>query len=258
MVGPHIALIVEDEPEMAAELSDLVHSFGHSSIHAESKAEALMHIAGGGFCYVLLDMQIKTDQDSIKAYVSGGMAVLAEIRRRFPHRASTDMHLLPVLVVSGHATEHDNVVRAFQCGANDFICKPLSLDGQDLETKILRCLEKAGRAGHGHCDSLTETAANGNVTMAATEEAFTYLPGFSEVTLRGHVYYFTGQIQQTVIRLLHDAATTATPWRSGKATLATAGSTDAVLKMSNLFGSHPCWGTLLQSDRRGKYRLVVE
>ncbi|GEM_PF-841878 len=260
MAGPHVALIVEDEPEMAAELKDLVRSFGHDSIHAETKADALALITGGGFCYVLLDLQIKADRDSIKPYVSAGMTLLEDIRRQFPHshRAAPEMHLLPVLVVSGHAKEHDDVVRAFKSGADDFIRKPLSLDGHDLGSKIRQCLVQAGREEHGLCHTRTMEAANGTIAVAATGHVFTYLSDYSEVTLRGSVYRFTGDIQKAVIKLLHEAAGTANPWRSGKATLTNAGSTDAAMKMGNLFRAHPCWGTLLLSDHRGKYRLAVE
>jgi CheY-like chemotaxis protein len=85
-----MALIVEDEPEMAAELADLLRSFGHGSIVAESKGDALERLAEGGIAYVLLDLQIKADRLSIRPTVSAGMALLAEIRRRFPARAATD------------------------------------------------------------------------------------------------------------------------------------------------------------------------
>ncbi len=258
MAGSHIALIVEDEPEMAAEIADLVRSFGHDSIRAETKAEALVLIEGGGFCYVLLDMQIKADRDSIKAYASAGMSLLSEIRRRFPHRASTDMHLLPVLVVSGNAKEHDDVVRAFQIGANDFIRKPLSSDGTDLEAKIRHCLGQAGRAHHGICHTKMLEAENGAVVLAAEGEVFGHLPDYSEVRLRGVLYRFPGDIQQRVIRQLHEAAKTPSPWLFGKVVLSAAGSTDAAMKMGNLLGDHPCWGTLVKSNGRGKYRLVTE
>jgi DNA-binding response OmpR family regulator len=258
VAGSHIALIVEDEPEMAAEIADLVRSFGHDSIRAETKAEALALIEGGGFCYVLLDMQIKADRDSIKAYASAGMSLLSEIRRRFPHRASTDMHLLPVLVVSGNAKEHDDVVRAFKIGADDFIRKPLSSDGTDLDAKIRHCLEQAGRAHHGLCYTKMLEAENGAVVLAAEGDAFWHLPDYSEVRLRGVLYRFPGDIQQRVIRRLHDAAKTTTPWVSGKVALAAARSTDVAMKMGNLLGDHPCWGTLVMSDTRGKYRLVTE
>jgi CheY-like chemotaxis protein len=258
MAGQHIALIVEDEPEMAAEIADLVRSFGHSSIHVETKADALALIERGDFCYVLLDMQIKADRDSIKAYISAGMTLLEEIRRRFPHRAATDMHLLPVLVVSGHAKEHDDVVKAFQAGADDFIRKPLSLDGQDMGSKIRHCLDRAGRGEHCDCEARALEFANGAPLAEAASEVFWYLPDYSEVGLHGTVYRFTGEIQKKVIGLLHGVASTQAPWLSGKAVLTAAKSMDAAMKMGNLFSGHPCWGTLLRSDKRGKYRLVVE
>ena len=61
------------------------------------------------------------------------------------------MHLLPVIVVSGHAKEHEDIVRAFQAGANDFVRKPLGQFGQDLSAKIDACLERAGRHSHVAC-----------------------------------------------------------------------------------------------------------
>lgn len=254
----HVALIVEDEPEMAAEMIDLVRSFGHGSIHAETKADALALLDAGGFCYVLLDLQIKAERDSIRAYVAAGMSLLEEIRRRFPTRAVTDMHLVPVLVVSGHAKEHEDIVRAFQTGADDFVRKPLSVDGQDIGMKIRRCLERAGRGNDCDCDVLTLGAAADLPAPVSSGEVFWHAPDFSEIRLHGAPFLFTGDIQKGVMRILHDAAKTGDPWQSGKRVLAGAGSTDAAQKMSNLFRKHPCWGTLLLSNMRGKYRLKTE
>ena len=56
----------------------------------------------GGFCYVLLDLQIKADSQSIKPRVESGMSVLREIRRRFPQRCSARHAPDAVLVISGH------------------------------------------------------------------------------------------------------------------------------------------------------------
>ncbi|MDI1344107.1 MAG: hypothetical protein PSV22_08430, partial [Pseudolabrys sp.] len=61
MAAGHTALIVEDEPEMAAEIADLLRSFGHGHIHVETLADARARLDQGGFCYVLLDLQIKAD-----------------------------------------------------------------------------------------------------------------------------------------------------------------------------------------------------
>ena len=146
MLDRHIALIVEDEPEMAAELGDLLRSFGHDHLHAETVADARARLDEGGFCYVLLDLQIKADSQSIKPRVESGMAVLAEIRKRYPHRSTPNMHRMPVIVISGHGKEPRNIITAFQNGIDDFIIKPLSSDGQDVGAMIRRCLELAGRS----------------------------------------------------------------------------------------------------------------
>jgi|DewCreStandDraft_4_1066084.scaffolds.fasta_scaffold01501_35 DNA-binding response OmpR family regulator len=258
MAGRHIALIVEDEPEMAAELADLLRSFGHDHLHAETLADARACLDEGGFCYVLLDLQIKADGQSIKPRVESGMSLLREIRKRFPHRSANDMHLMPVLVISGHGKEPKNIISAFKDGINDFIMKPLSVDGQDVGAKIRRCLELAGRSDHEACEARTHAAAAGRVDELHNGAVFWHAPDYSEIRLRGEPFYFTGEVNRAVIRLLYEAAVAGQPWQSGKATLAEAGSHDAEGKMSNLFGDHPCWGKLLVSNKRGKYRLKTE
>jgi CheY-like chemotaxis protein len=249
---------VEDEPDMAAEIADLLRSFGHDHVHAETLADAKVRLDEGGFCYVLLDLQIKADGQSIKPRVESGMSLLREMRRRFPHRSDNDVHLMPVLIVSGHGKEPNNIIGAFKDGIDDFIMKPLSTDGQDVGSKIRRCLELAGRVDHGACTVCTDAAASGPTERPANGVSFWHAPDYSEIRLHGEPFYFTGDINRTVIRLLHEAALAGQPWQSGKATLAKAGSHDVEGKMSNLFGGHPCWGKLLLSNERGKYRLATE
>jgi len=255
MAERHTALIVEDEPEMAAEIADLLRSFGHDHLHAETLADARARLDEGGFCYVLLDLQIKADGQSIKPRVESGMSLLREIRQRFPHRSANDMHLMPVLVISGHGREPKNIIGAFKDGIDDFIMKPLSVDGQDVGGKIRRCLELADRSHHDSCESCTREAAAGLAEKQYNEETFWHAPDYSEIRLRGEPYYFTGGIQQAAIRFLHTAAQTDEPWRPGKIVLQAARSNDTNMRMVNLFGRHPAWGVLLLSNRRGKYRL---
>jgi len=254
----HTALIVEDEPEMAAEIADLLRSFGHDHLHAESLADAKAYLDAGGFCYVLLDLQIKADAQSIRPRVESGMSLLREIRKRFPHRSANDMHLLPVLVISGHGREPKHIISAYDGGIDAFIMKPLSIEGQDIGAKIRRCLELAGRADHGACDVCYHAAAAGLSQNRYNGEAFWHAPDYSEIRLRGESFHFTGDVNRAVVRLLHEAAVAGDPWQSGKVTLAKAGSQDAEGKMGNLLGEHPCWGKLLLSNRRGKYRLRTE
>lgn len=258
MADRHIALIVEDEPEMAAELADLLRSFGHDHMHAETLADARTCLDKGGFCYVLLDLQIKADGQSIKPRVESGMSLLREIRKRFPHRSVGDVHLVPVLVISGHGKEPKNIISAFKDGIDDFIMKPLSIDGQDVGAKIRRCLELAGRSDHEACEACTRAAAAGMAEKQYNGAAFWHAPDYSEIRLRGEPYYFTGAIQQAAVRFLHAAAQTDEPWRSGKIVLQAARSNDTNMRMVNLFGRHPAWGVLLLSNGRGKYRLRTE
>ena len=252
----HTALIVEDEIEMAAEIGDLLRSFGHAHRRAETLAEGRACLDDGGFCYVLLDLQIKADAHSIKPRVESGMTLLRETRQRFPHRGANDVHLMPVLVISGHGKEPENIISAFKDGIDEFIMKPLSLERQDVGSKIRRCLELAGRGDHDACGECNRAATTGRTGEPYNGAAFWHAPDYSEVRLHGVPYFFTGPIQQAVVRILHAAAEAGSPWKSGKAVLAEARS--AGTKMGHLFSRHPCWGTLLLSNKRGQYRLRTE
>lgn len=258
MADRHTALIVEDEPEMAIEVADLLRSFGHDHVHVETLADARARLDEGGFCYVLLDLQIKADGQSIKPRVESGMSLLREIRQRFPNRSANDMHLMPVLVVSGHGKEPRNIIGAFKDGIDDFIMKPLSVDGQDVGAKIRRCLERAGRSEHSACEARNHAVANGQTEVGFNGALFWHAPDYSEVRLGGEAYYFTGDIQRAAIRYLHAATNTDEPWRLGKIILQEAKSNDLSMRMVNLFGRHPAWQSLVLSNDRGKYRLRTE
>lgn len=253
----HVALLVEDDPEMAAEIGDLLRSFGHDYLHAETLEDARSLLETGGFCYALLDLEIKAERRSIKPRVESGMSVLRELRQRFPQRCSNGMHVLPVLVVSGHGREPNIIIGAFHDGIDDFILKPLSAGGQDISGKIRRCLDLAGRSDHAACSGCQPGLVGGLEIRPANDAVFWHTPDYAQVRLSGEMFLFTGTVNRAVIRILHEAALSGQPWQSGKVALAKAGSQDAEAKMRNLFGSHPCWGKLLLSDQRGKYCLRI-
>jgi len=77
-------------------------------------------------------------------------------------------------------------------------------------------------------------------------------PTFRTVRANGDEYYF-GEIQSNIIRLLAEGAQRGKPWQSGKVLLHEAGSQS--YSLSNVFKRHPIWRKLIQSDRRGFYRL---
>ncbi len=257
MAAGHTALIVEDEPEMAAEIADLLRSFGHGHVHVETLADARERLDQGGFCYVLLDLQIKADSQSIKPRVESGMSLLREIRQRYPAHGAEGKHLMPVIVISGHGKEPHDIIGAFRDGIDDFIMKPLGTQGRDVGNQIRDCLQKAGRTDHAQCEARTREAA-GQFTRLAGNGCFSHLPDYSQVSLNGELYLFTGEIQRSAIRILYAAAKSEQPWLTGKTLLKQAGSSDLSMRMGNLFRRHPAWGTIVLSNSRGQYRLRTE
>ena len=197
-MGNHKALIVEDERDMAIEIADLLQSMGYEHATVDNLVDARRLLEEGEFCFVLLDLQIKTEKCSIRPRVEAGMTFLRELRQKHPRRGNNDMHLLPVIVVSGHAKEHEDIVRAFQAGANDFVRKPLGQFGQDLSAKITACLDRAGRHDHAVCD-VAEDDAQANASSAN----ITHSSDYREVWFRGEQFLF-GELQARVIRLLSD------------------------------------------------------
>lgn len=154
----HVALLVEDEAVMATELGALLDSLGHDHVHVTNRTDAERALDTHEFCYVLLDLQIKANPDSIMPLVEAGQSLLELIRERYPRVDEAGKHLLPVLVVSGHAKETDYIVDAFQAGANDFVKKPIGTNRRPLKDKIQDALRNSGRQKHEHCGAICKVA----------------------------------------------------------------------------------------------------
>ena len=91
-------------------------------------------------------------------------------------------------------------------------------------------------------------------TRRTSDLVFEQRHEFSEIVL-GEQIFMLGPIQARVVRILHDAALRGIPWQHGKAVLAEAGS--SCTRLSDLFKTQPEWRKLIQSDRRGRYRLNI-
>lgn len=76
--------------------------------------------------------------------------------------------------------------------------------------------------------------------------------GYAEVRLDGRTYHL-GTLQARVVERLHQAALAGNPWCAGKAVLGEVGS--ASTRMADVFKSQRDWRRLIESDRRGRYRL---
>lgn len=124
----------------------------------------------------------------------------------------------------------------------------------DLEDVVI--LEQERKRFEARYPGINQTSSHNN--LPSTESGFEYAvsksfdPAYRSLQADGQQYYF-GEIQARIIRLLTEAAREGEPWQSGKVLLQEAGSQS--YSLSNVFKRHPIWKELIQSDRRGFYRL---
>lgn len=152
----HQALIVEDEPEMAADLVKILKACGCEAEIATNRQDALALLTSSTFCLILLDLEIGSEPGSIRGRVENGRAVLEEARRRFPERIGTHA-ALPIIVISAHATETDAAVAAMRDGASDVVQK--LWEAKKKAERIYAALENSGRTSHARCQELLRAAA---------------------------------------------------------------------------------------------------
>lgn len=144
----HRALIVEDDRTTAEDLAEILKSLGCDSVIADNKRDALAALQEKVFCFILLDLEIKGDPDSIKGHTEHGNSLLREIRRIHADHSGL-CYWLPVLIVSGFAREVSAAVDVMKDGADDIIQKPFI--ARDISAKIRGALERSGRTTHSLC-----------------------------------------------------------------------------------------------------------
>lgn len=89
---------------------------------------------------------------------------------------------------------------------------------------------------------------------AGTTPRFQASPDYRHVSLGDHSFTL-GPLQAKVVGLLHEAAQTDNPWRSGKQLLGQAGSEQQ--KLGSLFKKVKDWRKLIDVDDRGAYSLKL-
>jgi CheY-like chemotaxis protein len=165
MSDSHEVLIIEDEPPMAETLAELCASLGCRTRIAPTLADVRAAIDEGGFCAVLLDLQIPSDAHA-RPLVGSGETALAQLRKHDKRRNAEGHHILPILVVTGYSIEPGFVTRLFKGGIDDFLPKSFDdgsgrpfrerLDG--VLDKVRAALAQAGRTDHASCKLLGLTA----------------------------------------------------------------------------------------------------
>ena len=147
----HLALVVEDDPETAEDLGQILESVDCGSVVVDNAEDAEKRLQEKSFCLILLDLQIKSAPDEIKGHVEYGKRVLRTIRATHPDHNGKSF-TLPVLIVSGFAKERDEAVDVMKSGATDIIEKPLG-SGRVSE-RIRQALQDSGRRTHDACGAL--------------------------------------------------------------------------------------------------------
>ncbi|HWF16195.1 MAG TPA: response regulator transcription factor [Acidimicrobiales bacterium] len=146
-------LVAEEDDAYRSALHRYLEQSGYRVIEAENTASSLRAVFRQEADLVVLDL----DRD-------GGTAdVLTKIRRR-----ST----VPVIVCSGHASEHDRV-RLLNLGADDFLVKPYSM--AELEARVRAVLRRGSATPITTLDlgDLVIDRGTRTVTIAETEVAMT-------------------------------------------------------------------------------------
>jgi DNA-binding response OmpR family regulator len=147
-VNQHVGLIVEDDPAMAEDLGEVLRSLDCEFVTVDNKRDALAALQGSPFCFILLDLHIKLDSESIRGHFEHGRSLLREMRGMHSDHTGTG-YSLPILVISGHAREVDTAVDVMRDGADHVIQKPIK--GGAVSDAVKGCLERSGRATHDLC-----------------------------------------------------------------------------------------------------------
>ena len=109
-MGKNQVLIVDDNPNMSALLSDMLEVFDFSSRQAKGGLQALDMLASDRFSLVITDLRMPE---------MSGSQLLRSIKEQYPD--------LPVVVISGYslAEEEDGLLSDL---ADEFINKPFRMD----------------------------------------------------------------------------------------------------------------------------------
>ncbi len=93
-----------------------------------------------------------------------------------------------------------------------------------------------------------------NLHPDKSEPAFVVSQDYRYIKLNGNEHHF-GDVQARVIEQLHDAAQSHKPWVHSKTLLYESGSN--AVRLRDLFKSNKDWNDVIESNKRGYYRLNV-
>lgn len=141
--------LVEDDPDIARNLSRLLGAEGYAVTRAAGQGEAMAQLEGGGFDLALVDISLPD---------GNGFTVCTAIKQAMD---------IPVLFLTASG-EEASVVTGLTMGADDYIVKPFR--PRELVARIQAALRKYGRAGGVlRVGALQVDTAGGTVTRDGQE-----------------------------------------------------------------------------------------
>jgi DNA-binding response OmpR family regulator len=144
----HRALIVEDDLELAGDLRDILTACGCDSEITTNRQDAMAQIEKATFCILILDLQIKAEPDSSRAHAEHGKQLLKDARARSPQMSGV-RYSLPIVILSGFASEREVAIELMREGASDVVQKLSTAEFK--ADRIHKALEESGRTSHRVC-----------------------------------------------------------------------------------------------------------
>lgn len=120
-------LIVEDEDNIRAGISDVLAYHGYAPATAATGEEGLEKALVGNFAMILLDVMLPG---------LNGFEICRKVRESKPQQA--------ILMLTAKGSE-DDVVEGFQSGADDYVTKPFSI--RELVARIEALLRRSSKLG---------------------------------------------------------------------------------------------------------------
>lgn len=226
-------LIADDEKNIRRSLAMILEAEGHSTLQAESGAEALRCVSEQSVDLVFLDLLMED---------MTGLDVLRQLRERAED--------VPTVMISGHGSiEH--AVEAVKLGAYDFIEKPLSKDRVLISVRNAlekTTLQKENRALRKEIRKETEMIGSSRSLESVREQIAKVAPTTARVLLLGE----SGTGKELAARAIHDRS----PRKSRPFVKVNCAAIPEDLIESELFGVVKGAYTGAVSDRDGKFMLA--
>ena len=158
-------LIIEDNPDIVANLYEFLVPRGYALDNARTAAEGLLRAAAERFDAIVVDVMLPGSMD--------GFALCSKIRKEL--RQAT-----PVLILTARDTVEDKLL-GFDSGADDYLVKPFSM--MELDARVKSLVRRASGAhaaqrlnvGELIFDSLTFELSRADIKLALTPTGYKLL-----------------------------------------------------------------------------------